>query len=307
MSWVAIAVGGIVGTTAGGISSAVKGEPVWKGMLIGAGTGLAGGALGAGLGALGGAAGGGAGGAAGGTGGAAGGAGGAAGGGAGGGAGGVTGGTTGAVGGTGGGAVGGASGGGGSAVVNPAVQAALTESPTAITSQGMGAATNAPTIGIGGAAPVSSAPVTSTAESGLTSMIDKAIPALKGSVPGMVLDTAKGFTGGTTFTGDAGKEQEAKEAQGSQWAADTYQQPGGSWLPGKAEGGVATIRAARGGSVRLKNGDYVVPADVVSALGNGSTKAGAKYLTHLCNSLHAGPAPKAGSLAKQRAKARHAA
>lgn len=85
------------------------------------------------------------------------------------------------------------------------------------------------------------------------------------------------------------------------------QQLADSWLPGKAEGGVATIRAARGGSVRLKNGDYVVPADVVSALGNGSTKAGAKYLNHLFTAISAGPAPKAGSLAKQRAKARHAA
>ena len=85
------------------------------------------------------------------------------------------------------------------------------------------------------------------------------------------------------------------------------QQLADSWLPGKAEGGVTTIRAARGGSVRLKNGDYVVPADVVSALGNGSTKAGAKYLNHLFTAISAGPAPKAGSLAKQRAKARHAA
>lgn len=303
MSFIAVGVGMGIGAASGGIMSAINHQPIWKGMLIGAATGAAGGGLGAGLGALGGAAGS-AGGAAGGTGGAAGGAAGGTGGGAvGGGAGGVTGGTAGAVGGTGGGAVGGASGGGGSAVVNPAVQAALTESPTAITSQGIGTAANAPTIGLGGAAPAAPA----TAESGLTSMTDKAMPALKGSVPGMVLDTAKGVMGGTTFTGDAGKEQEAKEAQGSQWAADTYGSAGGSWLPGKAEGGVATIRAARGGSVRLKNGDYVVPADVVSALGNGSTKAGAKYLTHLCNSLHAGPAPKAGSLAKQRAKARHAA
>jgi len=295
MSWVAIAVGVGVGATSGGIMSAINHQPIWKGMLIGAGTGALGGGIGAGLGALGGAAS-------------------------------STG--TSAVVQTGTEAV--KQTGieaakqtgtealkqtgteavkqtGAQALTNPTVQAALTQSPTAITSQGMGAATNAPTIGIGGAAPVSSAPVTSTAESGLTSMIDKAMPALKGSVPGMVLDMAKGSMGGTTFTGDAGEEQQAKEAQGSQWAADTYGSAGGSWLPGKAEGGVATIRAARGGSVRLKNGDYVVPADVVSALGNGSTKAGAKYLTHLCNSLHAGPAPKAGSLAKQRAKARHAA
>lgn len=311
MSWVAVAVGMGVGAASGGIMSAVNHQPIWKGMLIGAATGAAGGGIGAGLGALGGAAGGGAGGAAGGAGGAAGGAAGGTGGGGMGAALGnlgtaaapAAGGTTGSVGGTTGGVVGG---GGGSAVVNPTVQAALSQSPTAITSQGMGAATNAPTIGLGGAAPASSAPVTSTAESGLTSMIDKVTPALKGAAPGAVLDMAKGVMGGTTFTGDAGKEQQAKEAQGTQWAQDVYQQPGGSWLPGKAEGGVATIRAARGGSVRLRNGDYVVPADVVSALGNGSTKAGAKYLTHLCNSLHAGPPPKAGSLAKQRAKARHA-
>ena len=96
---------------------------------------------------------------------------------------------------------------------------------------------------------------------------------------------AKGLYGGT----------------GSNWIT------GSDWVPGKAEGGIATIQAAKGGSVRLKNGDYIVPADVVSALGNGSTKAGAKYLTHLCNALHAGPPPKAGSLAKQRAKARHTA
>lgn len=294
MSFITVAVGMGIGAASGGIMSAINHQPIWKGMLIGAGTGAVGGGIGAGLGALGGAAGG--------TG-------------------------TNAVVQTGTEAL--KQTGteavkqtameaakqtgtealkqtGTQALTNPAVQAALTQSPTAITSQGMGAATNAPTIGLGGAAPASSAPVTSTAESGLTSMIDKAMPALKSAAPGAVLDMAKGVMGGTTFTGDAGKEQEAKEAQGTQWAQDTYQQSGGSWLPGKAEGGVATIRAARGGSVRLRNGDYVVPADVVSALGNGSTKAGAKYLTHLCNSLHAGPPPKAGSLAKQRAKARHA-
>jgi hypothetical protein len=125
-------------------------------------------------------------------------------------------------------------------------------------------------------------------------MIDKAMPALKGTIPGTVLDMAKGTMGGTTFTGDASKEQQAKEAQGAEWAQDTYSS--GSWLPGKA----------KGGAIHLQDGAFIVPADVVSAIGNGSTKAGAKYLDHLFTAISAGPAPKAGSLAKQRAKQRHA-
>lgn len=35
---------------------------------------------------------------------------------------------------------------------------------------------------------------------------------------------------------------------------------------------------AAGGSVDLHDGDFIFPADVVSALGNGSTKAGAQFL-----------------------------
>jgi hypothetical protein len=35
---------------------------------------------------------------------------------------------------------------------------------------------------------------------------------------------------------------------------------------------------AAGGGVRLQEGQFIIPADVVSALGNGSTKAGAKFL-----------------------------
>ena len=35
---------------------------------------------------------------------------------------------------------------------------------------------------------------------------------------------------------------------------------------------------AAGGPVALQNGDWVVPADVLSSIGNGSTKAGAQFL-----------------------------
>jgi hypothetical protein len=53
-----------------------------------------------------------------------------------------------------------------------------------------------------------------------------------------------------------------------------------------AEGGLMTLHA-RGGSIHLKDGQYIIPADVVSALGNGSSKAGARYLTHLFTELRA--------------------
>ncbi len=40
----------------------------------------------------------------------------------------------------------------------------------------------------------------------------------------------------------------------------------------------AAMNFARGGEVGLKEGQFIIPADVVSALGNGSTKAGAEFL-----------------------------
>jgi len=64
---------------------------------------------------------------------------------------------------------------------------------------------------------------------------------------------------------------------------------------------------AHGGSLRLENNAFIIPADVVSAIGNGSTKAGAKYLDHLFTALSAGPPPKVGSLAKRRTQERHKA
>jgi len=45
--------------------------------------------------------------------------------------------------------------------------------------------------------------------------------------------------------------------------------------------GLGSIGMARGGQVPVKNGAYIIPADVVSALGNGSSKAGAEFLRRL--------------------------
>ena len=45
--------------------------------------------------------------------------------------------------------------------------------------------------------------------------------------------------------------------------------------------GIGSIGMAKGGQVPIKEGAYVIPADVVSALGNGSSKAGADFLYRL--------------------------
>lgn len=45
--------------------------------------------------------------------------------------------------------------------------------------------------------------------------------------------------------------------------------------------GMAGIGMARGGQVPVRDGAYIIPADVVSALGNGSSKAGAEFLRRL--------------------------
>jgi hypothetical protein len=54
---------------------------------------------------------------------------------------------------------------------------------------------------------------------------------------------------------------------------------GGLGNIGRATGGITAL--AHGGQIPLEDGAYIIPADVVSALGNGSSKAGADYLRRL--------------------------
>jgi hypothetical protein len=54
---------------------------------------------------------------------------------------------------------------------------------------------------------------------------------------------------------------------------------GGLGSIGRATGGITAL--AHGGQIPLGDGAYIIPADVVSALGNGSSKAGAEYLRQL--------------------------
>jgi hypothetical protein len=62
---------------------------------------------------------------------------------------------------------------------------------------------------------------------------------------------------------------------------------GGRMLKGPGDGMSDNIPASIGGKqpARLADGEFVVPADVVSHLGNGSTDAGAKQLYSMMNKV----------------------
>lgn len=70
----------------------------------------------------------------------------------------------------------------------------------------------------------------------------------------------------------------------------------------KKGGAVSPLRAAGGQEddvpAMLSEGEYVIPADIVSSLGDGNTNAGAKQLTHLVKNIrkHKASAMKKGSL-----------
>jgi hypothetical protein len=111
----------------------------------------------------------------------------------------------------------------------------------------------------------------SVASGGLGSTLSNvATEALKSSVP----DILKGFTGPSSPYDVSEKDIRLSE-QGFQNREDQKAQEA------QALGqNVFIPRAglAEGGAVGLENGDFILPADVVSALGNGSTKAGANFL-----------------------------
>jgi hypothetical protein len=161
--------------------------------------------------------------------------------------------------------------------LNVAKGAAQNESFNALTSGT--AAEGAPTL----VEPGGNLATNSTASNLLSSPVTKMVGGQAVNVAGSAMNPppSYGNQGAQTIAG-------AKQ-QGQEEANSTYK----SW--------------AHGGSIRLENNSFIIPADVVSAIGNGSTKAGAKYLDHLFAAIAAGPPPKAGSLAKQRAKERQKA
>lgn len=174
-------------------------------------------------------------------------------------------------------------------------QAALTEAPGAITSQGIGTAAGAPGVGIPSALPAAAPVAAPAAPAAESSLLGSAGSTLTKAAAPKLLETGLSFVGGggqPVYDKSGEKKLQAANLEGSMLQQEAYP----SWQ-GKA----------KGGSLRLQSNSYIIPADVVSAIGNGSTKAGAEYLDHLFNALRAGPKPKAGSLAKRRAKERRTA
>lgn len=81
---------------------------------------------------------------------------------------------------------------------------------------------------------------------------------------------------GLDFANQGGSGLEGVRAAG---LSDGSGPLGGLGSIGRATGGITAL--AHGGQVALGDGAYIIPADVVSALGNGSSKAGADYLRQL--------------------------
>ena len=114
---------------------------------------------------------------------------------------------------------------------------------------------------------------------------------------------SSGEGGGAPPPASGGRPQSpynAQQREEANWLASPFS--------GFAEGGLTTLK---GGGISMREGQYVIPADVVSAIGNGSSKAGAKFLEQAFNYyIENGPPEgvrpqqRAGSLAEQRMQER---
>jgi hypothetical protein len=78
-------------------------------------------------------------------------------------------------------------------------------------------------------------------------------------------------------SGAANKDMDLATASNTQEREDIKDRAGGMYAPNTLGGGKG-LGWASGGQIALKEGQFIIPADVVSALGNGSTKAGARFL-----------------------------
>ena len=272
-----IGLGVSVGAAQGLISSAVKGEDVGKGMLIGAGTGLVTAGVGAGVGSVAGSA------LTSGIGGM--------------GAGAVVGGAAGAAGGAAGSAMKGEDVGKG-ALLGGAGGAVTGAAAGALSAPGAGAA---PATGATPGAVTTPAPAPAPPNALVTGINNT----LGTNATGKEMIGGLGVIGtgvGSEYTIQGIKEQDTINAaaasedkargldfanQGSSGLAgvraaglpDGTGPLGGLGSIGRATGGITAL--AHGGQVPLGDGAYIIPADVVSALGNGSSKAGADYLRRL--------------------------
>ena len=166
--------------------------------------------------------------------------------------------------------------------------ATLGGTPTTVTSSGLGIGNIGPKIGIQPATALGSAEPTGVI-GGLSKQIETGAVGLAG-VAGTEY-AGKSIIDAQDAVAKAAAEDKARgldfASQGSSGLAGVRAAGlpegtgplGGLGSIGRATGGITAL--AHGGQVALGDGAYIIPADVVSALGNGSSKAGADYLRRL--------------------------
>lgn len=123
--------------------------------------------------------------------------------------------------------------------------------------------------GIGSTGTQAASGILGAVPSGITDFV-------KSSLPSFVTDTATSVlspTGADQY-GMSQKQYEEEQKASAEDARALSRQMYGRPLGG----GKLGDRFAEGGDVNLRDGDFILPADIVSAMGDGSTKAGAKFL-----------------------------
>jgi len=166
--------------------------------------------------------------------------------------------------------------------------ATLGGAPTTATSSGLGIGDIGPKIGI--------QPATALGSAEPTGVVGGPLSQIKPGLTGLAAGAATDYAGNSIIDAqDAAAKAAAEDKargldfanQGSSGLAgvraaglpDGTGPLGGLGSIGRATGGITAL--AHGGQIPLGDGAYIIPADVVSALGNGSSKAGAEYLRQL--------------------------
>ena len=116
---------------------------------------------------------------------------------------------------------------------------------------------------------------TSTASGLVGALPSAAMDVVKASAPEMIKGVA-GSVMAPGYSGPSVTDMNVKDYIESRDATNLGTQ---TWGPSSKPGlGSKGAGLAGGGEVNLEDGQFILPADVVSALGNGSTKAGAQFL-----------------------------
>lgn len=132
--------------------------------------------------------------------------------------------------------------------------------------------------GLGTGAAIAAGTVGAGVLGGVGAGINEAVESADAADAAAKADVARGVANQPQLAAGLAPAQAPGAAAANPLAGIGSDQP----IQGAAEGG---IMRAKGGRIPLKDGAYIIPADVVSALGNGSTKAGGAFLRQLIEAV----------------------